>query len=490
MISQRSKEFENLLIDMFDKILSKEKLPFVYAGAGISIPSDLPLWTDFVSKFVLTALDQGIDTEIIGRIFNTSKNSTFMLDVAGLNIEPKRKEEILAKSLWGENGQEIKPSPLHYLLVSYAHLFDVPIFTTNYDTLLEDAASFLKLKPAVVFDSLDAKEKFSIVYLHGRISREGKASGKIIASRQDYLAAFNSEDKLLTYFKDLLSSNSCLFVGTSLVDDNILRCISAASTSSNPHYWFCDTTFEDIVQKKLHSDFWNKLKVNPIYCRTDGFSELTQLFRRICNYKTRVFSTLTPATRTAYQDTQSHLQKLLSDEFVKRCIGDGDECEIDLYVEDGSDLEKIRMVRICSTGLGFDELSKKSKKDTYKFEVSLDPTLLDNNPANSSFSIVKESMDTLDVHLWTRGGSIQGGPDDIETWKWAQSWSYIVFPIFRFEFLRAPSIVVLKYKNHTNKVRLEYEKNACYSPAFRKKIVKAWRLIEKSFITRVKLNEL
>lgn len=454
-------QFNNHLLTL----VAKSQSPFLFVGAGISIDSQLPSWSKFIQRCVQKSFGDEISIDELADIHNVEKYSVWLIEYSLQNLKKKNpsfdQNKFFQECLW-KDPELINPATNHYLLVKYAKEFNVPIFTTNYDDLLEVAASDLGLKPKI-YDSVSSfknfKKHFCIVYIHGRISGKKKVSSNDSATPVtgffSYYDEFNRNDnKALTAFMSFLKTRTCLFVGTSMQDHNINRVLYLLKDENfkNPHYWFCEDKNKNIYNKNLHLEFWNLLNIRPIHCPSGNFSEITSTFRRILNHHN--FKVLKAQNekgkKTLYDFLNKAFQELMKNPIsIYKCVGSFDDFEIDFYLDTSNTASEIKMNRIWAskskTVLDF----KKRKPRSFRIPRDIDTENFNEFVNKVPFS-VETAVDSLKPHIGTRIDGFDyidgSGRSDFN------SWAYICFPIFSPALERAIGVWVLKYINKNNKL--------------------------------------
>jgi tetratricopeptide (TPR) repeat protein len=122
------------------------------------------------------------------------------------------------------------------------------IYTTNYDTLVEEAADNTTITPAgkirrvvSVKDSLNDFSEQDIPYfkLHGCIEVANSDTGRLILTREDYRFYEQHRRPLFRRLREDLVQQTLLFIGYSLDDDNFRQilddCRKELNTESLPH---------------------------------------------------------------------------------------------------------------------------------------------------------------------------------------------------------------------------------------------------------------
>lgn len=434
-------ENTNYIIEQF---LEKKDLCF-FVGAGLSISSGLPNWSKFIGNCINASFEKYVSSDDLARIHDGHDQLWHLeaaLNYAKATEGEKKRKKIIIEGIWGNNPHKISPNINHYLLVSCAYLLDAPIFTTNYDSLLFEAAEQLKIQVPKVKIRSNMKTKnlgFCILHIHGKIDRKGNTSSRqgAIVSQFDYFEEFNRLKPTLELFLKVLKKKGCVFVGTSLTDSNINRIIFEASKSSKEvrHLWFCKAKVQTEHERVLFENIWKSMRIKPIYSSAN-FQEVTAILRRISSglfYKNILPNAgVTLGKKIAFQ----YINKLLKTRELGRCANPWDSVEVDLY-EDFSTKENYSMKRIYSYNR--DRRARKIGNRIYNLHwFSRDRDLEDE-------SIVVDSMDSLYPSFIVPYVSGLSQDDSIP-----RCGGYLTLPIIFKQIGRSAFILVVKFRNKDN----------------------------------------
>ncbi len=226
----------------------------VYVGAGASAPSGLPLWRDFLSKFLKYA-EKRMSPQDWARANRFLEDGDFLLAAEILQRGlPQGTFDAYMQRIF--DAPHLQPNDIHR---SIARLPFCLAITTNFDTLLEGV--YHKKPPYIwketdrVFEAIRLKN-FAVVKLHGCINHGG-----LRLTRTDYrdaTSAANSE--LNECLKALLTWKTFLFVGHSLRDSDLIRLMDEAriryGKKFGPHYAILpgsevEGTFRDYLREAL-----------------------------------------------------------------------------------------------------------------------------------------------------------------------------------------------------------------------------------------------
>lgn len=206
----------------------REQNAAIFAGAGLSIPSGVVDWKGLLRE-IAEDLELDVDKEP-----DLVRVAQYHVNKWGNNRDK------IHRALLEEFSRNLKPNANHEKLA------DLPIptfWTTNYDTLIEDA---LKATGKIVDVKHDVKQltqtrprRDATVYkMHGDVTLPTNA----VLTRQDFERYHKNRKEFLRALSGDLVSKTFLFVGCSFSDPNldyVLSRISAEWTGNQrQHYFF------------------------------------------------------------------------------------------------------------------------------------------------------------------------------------------------------------------------------------------------------------
>ncbi len=200
------------------------------------------------------------------------------------------------------------PGAVHSII---SHLPWDAIFTTNYDTLIEEAyrnnMPISRIRPILsVNDDVSSLTDTDIPYykLHGSVDRCNTPDGRLIITKADYRSYLKLRSKLFSRLKKDLTSRTFIFAGYSFADNNFREifdaCLEEIGTALLPRsfaikpnvkqieveYWYekynlvlIDSTALDFLEA-LHSSFssYEKTDVNDRKSTTKYQIDITASF--------------------------------------------------------------------------------------------------------------------------------------------------------------------------------------------------------------------
>jgi len=221
--------------------LAAAKRLTVVVGAGTSAEVGFPAWRDLIDGLLIkVARAQGVmdqDLNVFcnwvtaaeglpaaGSMARASLGSTFAREVREL--------------LYAGVGSPL-PGPTARAVARIRALWPdaCEIATTNYDVLLEDALK-AEFPPKKVKHRVDEKAGLPgdvvVRHLHGLLTREREV-GHLVLSEVDYQRMAGGQAWQESYFRTQLNQSTCLFVGTSMTDPNLLRYLYRHHFGSRRH---------------------------------------------------------------------------------------------------------------------------------------------------------------------------------------------------------------------------------------------------------------
>lgn len=217
------------------ELAEAEKLTLV-VGAGVAIESRLPSWTQLVvgllqrgAKSVLPAKSSAAQQQAFAE---WAVRSDGLLAGASLARAAGQTDRDIAAVLYAASGDSPVPGPSARAIARLARDTGCAVITTNYDETIEHAIEELGAKgsaqSAVAVTGPAVPETgVPVVHLHG-LFRKSRPVGKVVLDEEDFYA-LGSDAWQEEAVRRALEEGSCLFVGASMTDPNLLRYLHRAS---------------------------------------------------------------------------------------------------------------------------------------------------------------------------------------------------------------------------------------------------------------------
>ncbi|MEH7753148.1 SIR2 family protein, partial [Bacillus toyonensis] len=176
----------------------------VFVGAGVSANSGIPTWGELITEM---AKDLGD--------FDVKNSSDTYLKIPQFYYNERGEKEYFEKLNEVFLSRKYKTNPLHNEIFK---LNPTHIITTNYDTLLEEAAIEGGYFYHVVRHDLDLPYdnlNKTIIKMHGDFENRN-----IVLKEDDYLNYSSNFTLIENHLKSLIATNTVLFIGYSVNDPN------------------------------------------------------------------------------------------------------------------------------------------------------------------------------------------------------------------------------------------------------------------------------
>jgi len=208
-------------------------------GAGASMEAGLPSW----NALIQTLLDRGARAANLLDVVDETKRDRWLkeaqrdgpLGAAAMvdALAGDDRDAWIVDALYGQAGPErFYPGPIARQIPGLHRVFGdrLRLMTLNYDDLLQQALRDAELQPVTLAtaDHRFNEDLIPVFHLHGYLGRDG-AQGQIVLSEADYqqmqLSGSWQDDLMRTALRD----STVVFVGTSLIDPNMLRYLHAVA---------------------------------------------------------------------------------------------------------------------------------------------------------------------------------------------------------------------------------------------------------------------
>jgi hypothetical protein len=308
-------------IDAYTEAISSQNAA-VFAGAGLSIPAGMVNWKELLADI---AADIGLDV----------RKEDDLISLAQYHVNERRGRHRINQALLNEFSRRARLSDNHKLLAA------LPIrtyWTTNYDTLVEDAlraaGKLPDVKASVESLATTLHRRDAIVYkMHGDISAPDRA----ILTKDDYEAYQSTHQLFTTALQGDLVAKTFLFIGFSFTDPNLGYILSRIRLllhqNRRDHYCLLRRVQRKDFQKKTDFDYArakqdlqvNDLKrygINGVVVETyDQYTEvLRSVFQRYL--RSRVFVGGSAVSYAPWSDLDAqHLINQISRDLVHRGFG-------------------------------------------------------------------------------------------------------------------------------------------------------------------------
>lgn len=268
----------------FDKLAiaynSNNITPFI--GAGMTIPSDYPGWTDFLYELLQ---ETTIPREVLDKTIaagDYEEAAQLIYDELGgasfnehLEIEFSRKSETIGA--------------INYL----PQLFkETSLITTNFDTVLERVfmdgeCGFDTIQSGKYLEEIlrqSAAGSRMLIKLHGDASQ---VSGRVL-TKKEYEVAYDEKSQIKKFFERFMFKSALLFVGCSLSFDRTMKemqnvILNEGNEALPRHFAFLEEIKDD-NKRRARKRFLAKANIFPIwYPEGEHDQSIEALFVKLLN---------------------------------------------------------------------------------------------------------------------------------------------------------------------------------------------------------------
>ncbi len=215
-----------------ERLSASPQLTFV-VGAGASMEALLPSWPNLLRRLLRQVAEEHptLETEIERATWVDRTIGDEDLLAAGAIVEALAEgglEPILTDALFGEGGPaSFEPGPIaHQVARLRVELGDrLALLTTNYDDLLERALLANGIPKRSIKSYVRRRTPphgaIPITHLHGYAGRDNTKN--VVLTEEHYHRMQRGSSWQEQMVTDCLQTSTCLFVGTSLTDPNLIR---------------------------------------------------------------------------------------------------------------------------------------------------------------------------------------------------------------------------------------------------------------------------
>lgn len=290
----------------------------VVVGAGSSMESGLPDWAELVRRLVRRVAThrglRGDDVESFVTWTMERESLTAAASLARAELGDRagftqilRREVYDGRSSCSPGQTAAAVARLRLALGAEPERGTHEVITTNYDPLLEDAlvvelgaassGTTATLSVARRHDTTPAEPNEIVVrHLHGYLPPHGNAEGTVVLSEEDYHLMQDASAWQEAYMAERLAASTCVFVGTSLTDPNLLRYLHRTAEASAEHV-ACFARQQDekfygaarpavvTAREAAIRSRWGAAGVVPLFL--DNFSDTAQFVSEVARARAR-----------------------------------------------------------------------------------------------------------------------------------------------------------------------------------------------------------
>jgi hypothetical protein len=284
---------------VIERIAGTEDLTLL-VGAGASMEAGLPSWRRLIEMLLENVAAS------LPRLDDEGRNAWVAATVerddllgAGAVVEvmaTERLEELIPDRLYSGRGPEaFAPGPIAHQVAALQKVWGerVEILTTNYDDLLEQALVDTGIPGSRIRSYIQNRDRdqraagtVSITHLHGIAGRSGKPRAIVLTEEQYHRMQRGTswQEQLVV---DRLENSTCVFVGMSLADPNLIRYLYGYKAQDPPrHVAIFVRQGEPEVEGSVRSELeeaaarrWGRCGVQAVF--VDHFADAAQLLYEI-----------------------------------------------------------------------------------------------------------------------------------------------------------------------------------------------------------------
>jgi hypothetical protein len=270
-------------------------------GAGASMEAGLPSWNVLVGRLLVRAaeaaelLPAGDDRARQLWLEDASRDGPLGAAAMVDALAGTDRDAWVPEALYGAGGPaSFHPGPIARQIAELQVAFgdQLRIMTLNYDDLIEQALADIDLAPLALATAEHrvAPGQHAVIHLHGYLGRD-RAAGQVILSEADYqgmqLGGAWQDDLVRTSLRD----SSLVFVGTSLIDPNMLRYLHAVSREPAGEH-FAIFVRQGVytggappglaeARERALTARWGQVGVVPVY--VDHYTDVAQVLAEIAH---------------------------------------------------------------------------------------------------------------------------------------------------------------------------------------------------------------
>jgi hypothetical protein len=206
---------------------------FFFAGSGISYESNLPSANDVLVHSANTFLPENISEEEKGEICTDIQPEVFYESIIGMtgSYECLDIWRSLHRGEQKKHYIECRPNLVHLFIVEYSNKHRLPVVTTNFDSMFEQACEILDIEYRVLLPTDSPPDKsscaLSICKLHGSIENcTGEYSPKTLWTTMTQITKINTG--WIEYIWDVMLRTHICFVGYSGRDIDLFPYLAEA----------------------------------------------------------------------------------------------------------------------------------------------------------------------------------------------------------------------------------------------------------------------
>jgi hypothetical protein len=302
--------------EVLERLASDAGRLTLIVGAGASMEAELPSWPTLIRR-VLERVAERYPNEIRDAWQRTIESEGLLAAGAVAKALTESDEDfrnLLRFALYGtRNPSSYVPQALAQQVAWMKRELGstVVVATGNYDGLIEEALRELGVEThSYVRWREEPADSAAVYHLHGRLIPSHPATGRLVLSEDDYAQVQHAGSWQDRFMRDALENSTCLFVGLSMSDPNLIRWLyrySGAHQAGRHVALFvrqasslADSMLRDSLEASTRAR-WTQCGVEAVW--TDFFGETAQFLHELtlrrANRKIQPFHERAAAHRAA-----------------------------------------------------------------------------------------------------------------------------------------------------------------------------------------------
>lgn len=218
-------------------------------GAGASMEAGLPSWRALIEQLLQTVgaeLAELSEEERAAWVAGTIERDDLLGAGAVVGVMAEHGlDELIPAELYGGRGAEaFAPGPIAHQVAAMRGIWGerLEILTTNYDDLLEQALIDAGVAPSKLRSYTQNRERakraagtVAVTHLHGLAGRSGTPKGVVLTEEHYHRMQRGTswQEQMVT---ERLGGSTCVFVGMSLADPNLIRYLYGYKAPERPRH--------------------------------------------------------------------------------------------------------------------------------------------------------------------------------------------------------------------------------------------------------------
>ena len=242
----------------------------LFLGAGVSMSANLPSWKELLEKLLDKAHKKGVNFKgshyeqlfkeggyssiVLGRFVQNLFNDKSEMDAAIHQILYKKKKRITSHTI----------RTICKIIKKKKNLV-TGVITYNYDDLIEQCLTKLKVGNYSVCDNNEPEVSFPVCHVHGLLTQKNPISSTIVLSEKEYHEIYSRAYHWSNVEQlHALQRTNCFFIGLSMNDPNLRRLLDIAKGEGSKRN--TDIRHFAFIDKDGIGESFNTQKERDEYC--------------------------------------------------------------------------------------------------------------------------------------------------------------------------------------------------------------------------------